>query len=256
MKLLPSVLATVATLGFLASTQAQPLAYGSPVSVPDDAGSVFLNNGTQVFGMNVGNGGGGSHTINGVYFQNGGRSGNVQTQTQNGITFVVTASSGGSQNNGVAAGLYTNGGGGVDDPFDILNNNFLSGSPSGSITLALSGLTIGQDYQFQSFHLMNDGTQASREMTYSVGGSNFSSPFGQTYTGGTDPADISNAVAMNFNFTANSGSFTIDLLPNLPGGRSYLNGVSLTAVPEPGTIGLFVAGGLAALIAARRRRID
>jgi sialate O-acetylesterase len=212
------------------------LIYDDPISVPNDSGSVFLNSGTQVFGMNLGNGGSGTVSINGVDFANGGRSGLTQTLAQNGITVTMTVDAAGSPqtqaSGGVSAGLYTNTPS-RSDIFDLLNVGYLSGGGDGAIRLDFSGLEIGQTYRVQTFHIIASGGQGSREMLYSIAGGNQSMPFDQTYSGGRSYQDISAAVTQVFTFQADAPTLTLELLPkDRRAGidRSYINAISVYAV--------------------------
>jgi hypothetical protein len=62
----------------------------------------------------------------------------------------------------------------------------------------------------------------------------------------------------NFSFTANGGNLTFEILNSPPGGTDEslaVSDVSISAVPEPATLGLVVAaGGLGLLLIGRKRR--
>ncbi len=247
--LLPLSLVALVVATVAPNANAATLIYGSPVSVPDDSGSVFLNSGTQVFGMNVGNGGPSVTTINSVVFNAGGYNSATLTQTQSQtIALTVVTDANGGRDTPVAPGLYSSG-----SVNDLLNSNFFTDAgAAGSITLSFSGLNIGQEYRVQSFHLMDTGNEGSREMFYDAAGANDSAAFEQTYTSGS----LSNAVAMTFSFTADAVTQNVSLLPVDPGAgidRSYLNGIAVYAVPEPSTTALMVLGGVGAIAFLRRR---
>jgi hypothetical protein len=63
---------TVTSVALTSVMSAATISYDAPVSIPNDSGSVFQNTGTQVFGMNIGNGGSDDVIINGVTFSAGG----------------------------------------------------------------------------------------------------------------------------------------------------------------------------------------
>ena len=60
------------------------------------------------------------------------------------------------------------------------------------------------------------------------------------------------------NFAATSGSTTLEFLDTSPStatnGTADVSNVSLTAVPEPATLGVFALGGMALLLVGRRRK--
>jgi hypothetical protein len=202
----------------------------APITV-SDSGSEFWNSGELILGMNVGNGGSSSMTINNVVFQAGGRVGNVQSQSQNGVSLSVNVDPGGDQYNGVALDIYTNSAG--DDPFDLFNSAYLSsfGSDTGWIQLNFSGLEIGQTYRLQTFHLINTGNTGSRDMVFSHDGTPITTEFSQIYSGETSYTDLSNAVSIVLTFTADSQSETIDLIP-AGNDRCYLNALALYATED------------------------
>lgn len=195
---------------------------GAPVSVPDDSGSVFQNGGVYLLGMNIADGGATVSTINGVAFHAGGLAGRIQSRTDNGVTALVTADTGGFVANNVAAGIYTDTGS-SDEIFDIMDKGFVTSFGSaGSVDIQFSGLTVGQTYRMQTFHLNNTGDRLSRDMVYPDGGL-FSNFFDATGT------NVIAAVAETVQFTATDTTKTLALLPAGPS-RGYLNGLALYKV--------------------------
>ena len=76
----------------------------------------------------------------------------------------------------------------------------------------------------------------------------------------TQTPAITDAAFNNFtlNFAATSGSTTLEFLNTTPStdtnGTVDVSNVSLTAVPEPATLGVFALGGMALLLVGRRRK--
>ncbi len=76
----------------------------------------------------------------------------------------------------------------------------------------------------------------------------------------TQTPAITDAAFNNFalNFAATSGSTTLEFLNTSPSNASNdtadVSNVSLTAVPEPATLGVFALGGMGLLLASRKRK--
>lgn len=216
------------------------LTFGTAVSVPNDAGSVFLNDGIYVIGVNVGNGGPNASTINGVTFKPGVVNIGAQTQVNmdNGVTVSI-------QNVGFWGNLkdpvYT-ATASYDEIHDVVESGFMTdGYPDGSLTISLSGLIDGMEYRMQTFHLWNNVSPGARDMVY-TDGVDTSAKFSMYFTAA--PA-VEAAVANWVSFTAVGTTKTISLLPSEGGDRAYLNGLSLFSIPAPGTLGLVGLMGVA-----------
>jgi hypothetical protein len=125
-------------------------------------------------------------------------------------------------------------------------------------------LTIGQEYQLSFYwagaELSNRTGYQTIQLTGSLGGDSFATPvFVNTNPVGT-PGLFSGWTLETFDFTANATSELLSFLAvgspanNLPP-FALLDGVSLTAVPEPSTWAMMLAGfGGLGFAAYRRRR--
>jgi hypothetical protein len=142
----------------------------------------------------------------------------------------------------------------------------LDGDPNftGALTQTITGLTIGQEYQLSFYwaggELFNRTGYTSIQLTGSLGGDSFATPvYLNTNPAGT-PGSFSGWTLETFDFTANATSEALSFLAvgspaaNLPP-FALLDGVSLTAVPEPSTWAMMLAGfGGLGFAAFRRRR--
>ena len=161
------------------------------------------------------------------------------------------------------------------------NVNFTGNSPDGGAFMLLdadpnftgplqqmiNGLTVGQTYKltfdWAAGELSNRTGYVSSQLTGSFGGDAFATPtFFNSHPYYANPSnlpgDFSGWSQQTFTFTAHSASQLLSFLAvgtpaaNLPP-VAFLDGVSLTAVPEPATWGLMTLG-FGALGAAMRRR--
>lgn len=224
------------------------LIFGSPAIIPDDnTSSVFLNSGDFVVSMDVRDGGATHSTLNGVTFLAGNYNNTLRRQsiTANGVTVLVDATSSGLEDADTGALLYTKSAA-LNEVYDVLGTSLISVG-GGAIQISFSGLTVGQTYRLQTLHLADTGTEGSRDMVYSDG-IDTSSPFSMAYTEGV----ISGGIANTLTFTADASTKNISLAAAAAGDRSYLNGLSLYAVPEPATFSLM---GAALLVICLVRRI-
>jgi hypothetical protein len=201
-------------------------AYGTAVIVPDDSGSAFLNSGSYVLGMNVASDSVFTSVVNGVQFISGGISGKTQSLTKNGVTVSVTVNTNGFSSDGFSSGIYTDTAS-LDEPADVLDSGFVSSfGDAGFFTIEISGLTSGQTYRVQTFHLINTGDEGSRDIVYEDG-SSVSDPFSVSYD--ASGSNISAAVANTVIFTASGSSKIFSVLPE-SNDRAYLNGLSLYSI--------------------------
>jgi hypothetical protein len=164
----------------------------------------------------------------------------------------------------------------VDEP-QHLNSNFTGDSPAGTPFIGLDGdpgfsgplqqtvggLTVGKSYQLSFYwagaELSNRTGYQTIQLTGSLGGDPFATPvYDNTNPAGT-PGSFSGWSLQTFDFTANSASEVLSFLAvgspaaNLPP-FALLDGVSLTAVPEPSTWAMMLAGFGGLGFAAFRRR--
>lgn len=208
--------------------------YGTSVAVPDDSGSVVLNSGEYITGIKVGNAGDSISTLNDVTFYAGGKSGgnvnsnNVQTQVRNGVTVTITPDAhDAQQESNLAVGLYGNTWPDTNQVFDVINNGFLSSyGTDGTITIDLSGLTPGETYRMQTFHLWDTGSEGSRDMVLSDGDYD-SVAFSMYYD--IDGSTITSAVTKAVTFYADSTNKTF-FVKTAGADRAYLNALSLFKV--------------------------
>ena len=141
----------------------------------------------------------------------------------------------------------------------------LDGDPNftGALTQTITGLTSGQEYQLSFYwaggELFNRTGYTSIQLTGSLGGDSFATPvYLNTNPAGT-PGSFSGWTLETFDFTANATSEALSFLAvgspaaNLPP-FALLDGVSLTAVPEPSTWAMMLAGFGGLGFAAFRRR--
>jgi PEP-CTERM motif len=159
-----------------------------------------------------------------------------------------------------------------------LNSNFNSLSPdggnfmgldgdpaaNGSLEQTIGGLTVGDKYELSFYwagtELSNRTGYNSIQVTGSLGGDAFATtPYLNTATG-TNPGSFSGWMLENYTFTANASSELLSFLAvGTPAGNvppfALLDGVSLSAVPEPSTWAMMLVGfGGLGYAAYRRRR--
>ena len=142
----------------------------------------------------------------------------------------------------------------------------LDGDPgfSGPLTQTITGLTVGDTYQLTFYwagaELSNRTGYQTIQLTGTFGGDPFATPvYTNTNPAGT-PGSFSGWTLETFDFTATATSEVLSFLAvgspaaNLPP-FALLDGVSLTAVPEPSTWAMMLAGfGGLGYAAFRRRR--
>jgi hypothetical protein len=159
----------------------------------------------------------------------------------------------------------------LNSNFDSLSpngGNFvgLDGDPSanGPLDQTIMGLTLGQTYEltfdWAGIELSNRTGYDSIQLTGSLGGDPFATSVYLNTAPAGQPGSFSGWMTANFTFTANSTSELLSFLAvgtpaaNLPP-FALLDGVSLTAVPEPSTWAMMLVGfGGLGYAAFRRRR--
>jgi PEP-CTERM motif len=158
-----------------------------------------------------------------------------------------------------------------------LNSNFNALSPNGGAFMGLdgdaaangaleqtvSGLAIGQTYEltfeWAGTELSNRTGYNSIMLTGSLGGDPFMTSTYFNTASGSAPGSFSGWMTESFKFTANSTSELLSFLAvGTPSGNvppfALLDGVSLTAVPEPSTWAMMFVGFAGLGYAAFRRR--
>lgn len=113
---------------------------------------------------------------------------------------------------------------------------FSQKSPS---RLTLKGFTVGTQYQIQLLHAT---TETGGDFTLTGGSASETISLGTT-----TPAQIS-----SITFTATGSTFDVDFTG--VGGRGFLNGFAVTAIPEPSAFAALAGVFALGLVALRRRR--
>lgn len=127
-------------------------------------------------------------------------------------------------------------------PISDLLEDFVFVRANESMVVTISGLNIGTEYQLITWHHdQNNGTAGTAAWNVNGG----TSQNATTSSGNNSPTSLT------FDFTATSTTATLTGTVGATG-LQPLNGFTLEVIPEPGSLGLCVAGGL--LLMARRRR--
>lgn len=194
-------------------------------NTPTAAADHIDTEGTAVVAINAG---ASSATVNGINFMDG-TSGSA---TASGVTMAVAGS----------GGIWHADSGYTADPqlLPLLYDFAQSGYNSGDVSVDLSGLTVGQEYQLQfifgqkqsprSFTVQNAANASNTSPQYD----NFDNDWGYYH--------------FKAIWTADSTTQGFDMLSS---NRAILNGASLLAIPEPATFGL-VGMACTALLGFRR----
>lgn len=144
------------------------------------------------------------------------------------------------------SGFNNNGwGDGTDDA--VMMEGWYGFKETESITFSnLATAFGGQNYNITIFGDAN----SDRTMDYTIAGNTKTISDVGNYPGATSPAFVEGADFVTF--TNLSGDAAIEILGNATGSRSAINGIVITAVPEPSVFALSGLAGLALLV--RRRR--
>lgn len=201
----------------LSSAHGAIVTWGAAQNVTS-AGDV-LNTGTTVFALNIG----------------------AATNTViNGVTFSGNTNPGWGNQNFTGYGSHPVGG---DYATALASGRYLN-LPATTITISLTGLTIGQEYAFQTW--INDRRDATVDtMRWDSGNS---TPFVDISTSNTFSQYVTGS------FIADSTTQSLRVAVTAGGGGATVNMMQLRAVPEPSTYGLMGAGALAGIAMVRRRR--
>jgi hypothetical protein len=160
----------------------------------------------------------------------------------------------------------------LDSNFNSLSPNGgafvgMDGDPAanGPLDQMINGLVSGTTYQLSFYwagtELSNRTGYQSIQLTGSLGGDPFATTPYLNSNGVGTPGSFSGWMLENFTFTANASSELLSFLAvGTPAGNlppfALLDGVSLTAVPEPSTWAMMLVGFGGLGYAAFRRRIE
>lgn len=187
-----------------------------------------------------------SPTINGVTFSGFAIDGATSSVTIGNTTLSATGG-----NLGSYAGF-----GSASAPFALLSTQYqdlLSQAANVAwleMTLTLSGLTIGQTYQFQTFANESVFTGADRTGTV-TGGSNTALLQYNTSVGDLEGGTGQYVIGT---FTADSATQTFSYNQSGGTGSNTISGFQLRSIPEPGVASLLAASGVIGLCFFRKYR--
>ena len=238
-------------LASFASVHAAPIIWGTATTIGTNGDADIRTDGTLVGAFTVGNSASGA-TVNGVAFTPVHVSGAYNDYANPIATFGSVATLAG--NNSLYGTTWPSENATAGNPAlstayqTMLQTGVIPVLTSGTFTLTLQNLTIGNEYLFQTW--VQDGRFANGART-------------QTLTGGANTSgslNFSNSVG-NGNGSFIVGSFTADAATQaitytaVTGGTAQINAFQLRemAVPEPATW-IMIAGGLAGCYLLRRRR--
>jgi hypothetical protein len=227
-----------------AGGEGSPLIWQSPVTISGD--SDVSTTGSLVAAFNMF---GSAVAVNGVTFSAFNVTGGSQTATNGNFSFsespgILTPSS----SLGSASAPFSN----LSANYRTLLSTAISTSDNNTLTLTMTGLTLGLTYQFQWW----------------VNASNFNPNIGFDTTATSGPQ----VVTLDSNTTNANGGVGQMVIGTFFAGANFqtiaftgtsitqaptVNAFQLRVIPEPGTLALFAVGaaGLAALLRQRRRTL-
>lgn len=230
------------------AVQAAVVTYEAPTTIPFNSdGSFLANDGDLKIAANLAGGNtiSSNITINGINFSNN----STGDFSGSGITMDIVATGGGLNANANDPGYVD--AAGLGQLVRGLAYSSAASGEGGEITMSLTGLSIGQEYRLQTFHLQQGTSPAERALTIQNGSI------------GTPSDNQSSAISYSSSYEAAFSSLTwvadatsqdFIFLSTPPSGqysRSVLDAAVLDAIPEPATLGL--VGGIAVLMIGLRR---
>ena len=127
---------------------------------------------------------------------------------------------------------------------------------AGGLSQTVNGLTVGQTYQISFYTMANPAYNKNVPAYWAVtfGGSTANGTTVTASTPGTWSQDKLNFVATSSSQTLTFSSVFLNAMPGATPEILNLDGISISAVPEPSTWGLMLAGFTALGLCLRRRR--
>ncbi len=125
-----------------------------------------------------------------------------------------------------------------------------------SLSQELTGLVVGQHYKLSFYYNARGYNSVTPLMQVSLGSTTFTPSGGLNVdpVGGTNPYNLAD---YSYTATGTSALLTFSNINTASGSDTslLLDDVSLQAVPEPASLGLFAVGGLGLLLLKRRRTV-
>jgi len=186
-------------------------------------------------------------TINGVAFT---------SLSGNNATFTRTVANGNATNHN-GAGVVSTCGGLLDLMTGFLYNNNPSTDGTGKQTYTITGLTVGTMYDLRiySHNWVTNDTRVNTLVFDPSGAADSTGPIDQDHSTTVGMPNNTDSYYINYRYTATSTSLTWTAA-NAAGSNAswHLYGLTNQVVPEPATMLVLMAGGLAALLKRRRSR--